>query len=155
MGRQHKGMPAQSLKLDRENGKGHIELLYPDGHIDIAPLEQGKNGFCTFKLPGCAVCETEVPNLMLEPVMKKPAARKSMRKPAASTMRKPAACPPVPAVATIDQGEEDAEEEKQSDPDECTEPEGIEDHTSTAAPPAKKQKKEDRSMYGTSFFLYT
>jgi hypothetical protein len=63
------------------NTPSEVVRLYTDGRKEISKLSPGDNGFLVGKF-GSEVVETELPNLLLSPVMKKPAAAR--KKPAAS-----------------------------------------------------------------------
>lgn len=91
-----------------------VVRLYQGGEKIVSKLSQGDNGFAVAKF-GSEVVQTELPNLLLLPLMKKPAA--AMKRPAAAPAAAPAGSGEEAQEAQEDEEEEEPKEEEEEVPD--------------------------------------
>jgi hypothetical protein len=83
------------------------------GDIVKSRMHIGPSGWAMAQFDSEVSFATEMPNLMLSIVRKKPAARK--RPAAASTLKRPAAALPLPTVESDDEEEQEEEEEEEEE----------------------------------------
>jgi len=104
-----------------------VVRLYQGGEKIVSKLSQGDNGFAVAKF-GSEVVQTELPNLLLLPLMKKPAA----------AMKRPAAAPAGSGEEAKDAQEDEEEEEPQEEEDEVSDVLPESDRESLAATVVEK-----------------
>jgi len=131
----------------------YVKLTYPSGRITTHELRAGSADFCVYEVDG-SVFDTDVPNLMLEPLPPQSKSKKVMKTAKATTMKRPSTQTKkfrkAPQKTKVSEGESVDEEEVEEDEDESEGEESEERVHSVQRKPAASQVQEGQESRGSA-----